>query len=323
MAYRSKIDRFDMERGDALTLTLETATELAALPCEIAAPIIYALLSWFAGGDVPTLPDPRDNALLLRLVVHQKQNAAHRADVLATKRENRMGKGRQETPATESGENARQRPSTGATDKIREDKSSKDEDLSCHAAPASSRAACASPPAGSSACALPAAPAATKECTAVYCDGHFYSEDVWGVFDIKATVAMNGQEPLFTRSVTNTRFAADPVSALMEYPDFEAEEDKAKFRATLIQRFKANAGRFTRIAWEYIADAHRARADFIKAVQKANACEDCHCDYCAECNHNAWLKHLAAQYDKDFACDVFAKNLLGRLKVLKTSKPKK
>ncbi len=309
MAYKPLLDRFDMERGDVLSLPRETAVELAALSCEIAAPVIYALLSWFAGGDVPTLPDPRDNALLLRLVAHQRQNAERRADYLASRRKNRLG-----------GDMSTHDDISHKSKNKRESKTSKDEVLDCHAAPASSRAACASPPAGSSANAAPADPAATKESTAVYCDGHFYNEDVWGVFDIKATVAVFGREPLFTRSVTNTRFAADPVSALMEYPDFEAEEDKAKFRATLIQRFKANAGRFTRIAWEYIADAHRARADFIKAVQKANACEDCHCDYCAECNHNAWLKHLAAQYDKDFACDVFARNLCGRLKVLKPKK---
>lgn len=321
MAYKPLLDRFDMERGDALTLTLETATELAALPCEIAAPIIYALLSWFAGGDVPTLPDPRDNALLLRLVVHQKQNAAHRADVLATKRENRMGKGRQETPATESGENARQRPSTGATDKIREDKSSKDEDLSCHAAPASSRAACASPPAGSSACALPADLPAQSERTVLLFSGYLSAGDAPAhAMDM---TTFKDAEPMVSRTITEADFKADPVTALLPCADGE-ESDKATFRNTLIARYKANPRQFMLIVWKYLAEAHNARIALVKAFR--DKCDKCSCPedrFCnEECPH-AYIRRSLADYAKDYGEEVFAKNLLGRLKVLKTSKPKK
>ena len=304
MAYRSILDRFDMERGDALTLTLETATELAALPCEIAAPVIYALLSWFAGGDVPTLPDPRDNALLLRLVVHQKRNAARRADVLATKRENRMGKGRCKTPATESGENARQRPSTGATDKKREDKSSLDEDLSY-------RAACASPAAGVSANADPADLKGAVQ-TAVYFSGLL---DPYGTPDRAGEM---GHEPMHTCEITNADFLADPVTALLQYPDFETDADKAKFRNALMARFKADKRQFMLTAWKYLADAHRARLALLAAFR--GRCADCKEGddmYCDEGCPNEHLKTLLKNYAKDYGCEVFARNLLGRLKVLK------
>ena len=328
MAYKPLLDRFDMERGDALTLTLETATELAALPCEIAAPVIYALLSWFAGGDVPTLPDPRDNALLRRLVVHQKQNAARRADVLATKRENRRGKGRRETPATESGEddgdgeNARQRPSTGATDKIREDKTSKDEVLSCHAAAASSRAACASPPAGLSACALPADLPAQSGKTVLYFSGYLSAGDA-PAHAIDMTTFKDA-EPMVRHTITEAAFKADPVTALLPCPDFEEESDKAKFRNALIQRYKADPRQFMLIAWKYLAEAHNARLALVKAIR--DKCDKCSCPedrFCnEECPH-AYVKDRLADYAKDYGEEVFAKNLLGRLKVLKPSKPKK
>jgi hypothetical protein len=328
MAYRSILDRFDMERGDALTLTLETATELAALPCEIAAPVIYALLTWFAGGDVPTLPDPRDNALLRRLVVHQKQNAARRADILATKRENRRGKGKRETHATESGEddgdgeNARQRPSTGATDKIREDKSSVSKDLSCHAAGASSRAACASPPAGFSACALPADLPAQSERTVLLFSGYLSAGDAPAhAMDM---TTFKDAEPMVSRTIAEADFRSDPVSVILPCADFDEESDKATFRNALIQRYKANPRQFMLIAWKYLAEAHNARIALVKAFR--DKCDKCICPedrFCnEECPH-AYIRRSLADYAKDYGEEVFAKNLLGRLKVLKTSKPKK
>ena len=318
--YKAELDRYDMERGTRLTLMKETAVELTTLPCETAAPIIYALLSWFAGGDVPTLPDPRDNATLQRLIAHQKENAEHYGDVLATKRANRMGKGKGETSATESGENARQRPSTGVTEKLREDKSSKDEDLSCHAAPASSRAACASPPAGLSACALPADLPAQSGKTVLYFDGYLSGYD-------SPTHAMDDTtfkeiEPMVSRTITEADFKADPVTALLPYADGE-ESDKAKFRNALIQRCKADRRQFMLIAWKYLAEAHNARIALVKAIR--GKCAQCKTvpDLCYEDCPHAYVKDRLADYAKNYGCDVFARNLLGRLKVLKTSKPKK
>ena len=291
MAYKAILDRFDMERGDALTLTLETATELVTLPCEIAAPVIYALLKWFTGGELATLPDPRDNALLRRLVVHQTMNAQRRADYLASRRKNRLG-GDMSTHDDISHKNKNK------------SKASEDEALDRDEV---SRDAGASSAAGFSACAEPAAPADT----AIYHHGMFDCDETRGCLSYQ-------DYDDGSMSITDTRFAADPVTALMEYPDFESEADKAKFRNTLIQRYRTDKIAFVKIAWSYVKDAHNARLGFINTAREMNACSSCQLGGCCawECPHSR-LKQLATQYDKDFANNVFARNLLGRLKVLK------
>lgn len=302
MAYKALIDRFDMERGDALTLPLDTATELAALPCEIAAPVIHALLVWFTGGEVATLPDPRDNALLRRLVVHQTMNAQRRADYLASRRKNRLG-GDMSTH-------------DDISDKYK-NKSKASEDVALDRDEVN-HAACASSPAGLSA--LSAEPAdlaaPSKECTAIYSHGYFGSDIVENELFLDEP---DGKPPLCDLAMTKTRFMADPVSALMEYPDFNSETDKATFRNALIARQRTDKAAFANIAWGYVTDAHRARLNFINAIRKANVCASCGDDpyFCSEKCQHSHLKHLAAQYDKDFASDVFTRNLLGRLKVLK------
>lgn len=296
MAYKALIDRFDMERGDALTLPLDTATELAALPCEIAAPVIHALLVWFTGGEVATLPDPRDNALLRRLVVHQTMNAQRRADYLASRRKNRLG-GDMSTH-------------DDISDKYK-NKSKASEDVALDRDEVN-HAACASSPAGLSALSADPADLAATD-TAIYSAGCFSSDGIVDVF-----YEQDGESPLCDLAMTKTRFMADPVTALMEYPEFGSETDKATFRNALIARQRTDKAAFVKIAWGYVTDAHRARLNFINAVRKANVCASCHVnDMCANGCPHSHLKHLAAQYDKDFATDVFAKNLLGRLKVLK------
>jgi len=299
MAYKAQIDRFDMERGDALTLTLDTATELAELPCEIAAPVIHALLVWFTGGEVATLPDPRDNALLRRLVVHQKQNAERRADYLASRRKNRLGG----DMSTHDDISHKYKDKSKAS----EDEAL-DRDEVLHDAGASFAA-------GSSALqADPAAPAALvdqKECTVIYHHGFFDSDDTqW--------VVSNREDEEVCISITNTRFLADPISVLMDCPVFDDEADKARFRNTLYQRYSTNKNAFVKIAWNYLKDAHNARVSFINTAREMNVCSSCRDIGCCpwHCPHSR-LKQLAEQYDKDFANEVFARNLLGRLKVLK------
>jgi len=307
MAYKPLLDRFDMERGDVLSLPRETAVELAALPCEIAAPVIYALLSWFAGGDVPTLPDPRDNALLLRLVAHQRQNAERRADYLASRRKNRLG-----------GDMSTHDDISHKSKNKRESKTSKDEVLDCHAAPASSRAACASPPAGSSANAAPADLPAQSGKTVLYfggwlcaCDAPTHAMDM---------TTFKEAIPMVRHTITEADFKADPVTALLPCADFDEESDKATFRNTLIARYKADKRQFMLIAWKYLAEAHNARRALVESFRdKCDKCQtnDCVCN--EECPH-AYIKDCLADYAKDYGEEVFAKNLLGRLKVLKPSK---
>ena len=55
MAYKSKLERFDMERGDVLSVEREMAKGITKLGEQIAGPILFRLYTWFAGepGDAP------------------------------------------------------------------------------------------------------------------------------------------------------------------------------------------------------------------------------------------------------------------------------
>ncbi len=85
MAYKSELERFDMERGDVLLISREMAQAIAGFGADIGAPIFFALIEWFSGkpGDeTPKLKDPRDRGFLAMLMEHQKKYAARRADFL-------------------------------------------------------------------------------------------------------------------------------------------------------------------------------------------------------------------------------------------------
>ena len=82
MAYKSKLERFDMERGDVLSVEREMAKGITKLGEQIAGPILFRLYTWFAGepGDAPPeMADPRDNVFLAMLMEHQRKNAARRS----------------------------------------------------------------------------------------------------------------------------------------------------------------------------------------------------------------------------------------------------
>ena len=90
----NRIDRFDMERGDVLSIAREDAARLAALPVELLSPPIHALLRWFVGESAESvrkgLKDPRDLMVLNGLIEHQKVNAQRRGDFLAKQKEKSM-----------------------------------------------------------------------------------------------------------------------------------------------------------------------------------------------------------------------------------------
>ena len=93
MAYQNQIDRFDIERGDVLSLTREDVTRLADY-WEISHPILRELFTWFLGGPDKPMEDPRDDMHLRALKEHQRANAARRYDYLVAQRERKMGKGK-------------------------------------------------------------------------------------------------------------------------------------------------------------------------------------------------------------------------------------
>ena len=91
MAYKSELDRFDMERGDVLSFTREIAKAIAGFGVEIGGPILFELVKWFSGNpddEPPKMADPRDNGFLAMLMEHQRKNAARRADFLAKQSQN-------------------------------------------------------------------------------------------------------------------------------------------------------------------------------------------------------------------------------------------
>lgn len=93
MAYQSQLERFDIERGDVLSLSREDVVRLAEY-WDITNPILAALFKWFLGGpDVP-MSDPRDDMLLRGLKEHQRANAARRYEYLLGQRQRKQGKGK-------------------------------------------------------------------------------------------------------------------------------------------------------------------------------------------------------------------------------------
>ena len=96
MAYKPKLERFDMERGDVLSLTREACIELRDLG-KFAPKVIMPLIKYVAGNPGDPIPEVEEenedlkiilSATLHRYIEHQKQNAARRADFLAKQASN-------------------------------------------------------------------------------------------------------------------------------------------------------------------------------------------------------------------------------------------
>ena len=90
MAYKSKLERFDMERGDVLVIDRDSAAFIKGCGAEIGGPIAFKLVQWFMGkpGDEPpTMPDPRDNGILAMLMEKQKRRAEKYAEHLRSQQE--------------------------------------------------------------------------------------------------------------------------------------------------------------------------------------------------------------------------------------------
>lgn len=354
MAYKPLLDRFDMERGDALTLTTDTATELAELPLEIAGPILHALLKWFSGGELATLPDPRDNAMLKRLAVHQRQNAERRADILNTKRQNRQraaSRSRAHNHTKDSGEDpdesdevdARQRPSTPVDkrDKISIVKSKtsvsdkvldKDEVLEAACADAASAgvAACATSAAGVSACAPPA------DLCARLLDLSFLDSVRERIKEAESAKDFLDCSWSSDQLIKKRRFDADPFStmakAILRYGfgawhegQLAGDESEPKYyasRKALKARYMADPKRFASICWNYLEEANEAAQEVVSHLYPEGTrnclCNQCQLDNCKDCKFDRQSK--IESYMRDFGgCEngAFVKNLLGRLSVLK------
>ncbi len=96
MAYKSKLEQIDKERGDVLAVERETAKVVTKLGVEIAGPILFELYNWFAGepgAAPPTMADPRDNAFLAMLMEHQRNKVARYIDFLEKQQQKGVASG--------------------------------------------------------------------------------------------------------------------------------------------------------------------------------------------------------------------------------------
>ena len=75
MAYKSKIERFDILRGDVVSLPKEDVARLYACGVEICGPILWTFFGYILGGELPHMNDKRDDAILQGLIAHQRHNA--------------------------------------------------------------------------------------------------------------------------------------------------------------------------------------------------------------------------------------------------------
>ena len=108
MAYKAKLDRFDMERGDVLTIPRKDCVELREYTEDDAGKILVALVKYVAGNPGDPMPeiegesDPRIkrylSGTLHRLIEQQRERAARYGDYLAQQRKNAQGG--QPKPAT-------------------------------------------------------------------------------------------------------------------------------------------------------------------------------------------------------------------------------
>ncbi len=98
MAYKSELERFDMERGNVLMIPRETCVELKEMQ-EDAAKVLVPLVVYVAGNPGDPIPeveeaDPRIKRILTgmlhRMIEHQRQVAAKYADRKAANRENAL-----------------------------------------------------------------------------------------------------------------------------------------------------------------------------------------------------------------------------------------
>ena len=298
MAYKSELERFDMERGDVLSIPRETCIELAELE-EDAAKVLVPLICYVAGNPGDPVPEVNESdkrmkrvltGMLHRLIEHQRQNAARRADYLAKQRQNANARWGNDNAKTCHGI-PRQANATSIS--IREedqDHKNLESSSTAKAVQTLSRS-----PAGAQG--VNAAPGG--ECATVY----EYSEE----------------EPA---TISREELKADPVGTMLDFLQ-PLPADIARTRNTLAARMKS-AGRdtFVAVCWKFLKDAEavtekrKAAEDKIIAYCEANNIERDEWE-ARESERKAKFCKLLDEADKfDPGGDAY-KTLCGRLKPYK------
>jgi len=254
MAYKSKLDRFDMERGDVLMLSRESCIEIDQLG-EDAPKVLVPLIKYMTGkpGDpVPEVDetDPRVKrfftGLLLRLIEHQKRNAERRGDYLAKQRQNANARW-ENVDAKECHGIPRHTKATNINK--REGKEQAKEKLVSLPFQPNELGQLGSNP--------------IQDAGGACVDA---ARRVTGTAERVAYVTLDGYE-IETRTFNAEELYAQPVSFMLEAI---GEEDEPQTRNALKKAFKElGQQRYAEACWRFIADMVKAENDYAAALAKA------------------------------------------------------
>ena len=253
MAYKSQLDRFDMERGDVLSLTRESASMIKAFGAKIGGTIAFALIEWFAGNpgdEPPTLSDPRDNGILALLMEHQRRNAERRADYLERQRKKALDGAEARKDRDKSAKVSQGQPRSAEVSQVKDKEEDKDQvskrELDTLSIP--NKLGTATPSAGGV-----GVNAAPGEVATVYGD------EPDGGLNVK---------------VSHADLESDPVGAMMEFLR-PTDGERMKVLNTLKARMK-QAGRdtFVAVCWRFLKEAEtKTRPWFNAACKIEEYCE--------------------------------------------------
>ena len=96
MSKGTRLETFDAERGDVVSLAREDVARLYGGGPKIGGRILWEFFGWFLGVEDSHMKDPRDEMLLAGLKEHQRKNAHRMYERLLAQQEKAIGRWRKE-----------------------------------------------------------------------------------------------------------------------------------------------------------------------------------------------------------------------------------
>ena len=96
MSKGARLETFDAERGDVVSLAREDVARLYGGGPKIGGRILWEFFGWFLGVEDSHMKDPRDEMLLAGLKEHQRKNAHRMYERLLAQQEKAIGRWRKE-----------------------------------------------------------------------------------------------------------------------------------------------------------------------------------------------------------------------------------
>lgn len=253
MAYKSKLERFDMERGDVLSVEREMAKGITKLGEQIAGPILFRLYTWFAGepGDAPPeMADPRDNVFLAMLMEHQRKNAARRADYLAKQQSNANSRWHKEDANQCDGIPPHTTAQSKGKEEVEEESpKGKDFPSSTTSQPPKGGHAGDAPAHAATGDGLNAAPCGTRTATRVA-----YIDPEWG-------------SQIDARTFDEAELRARPVSFMLAAIGEEGDQRTRNALTKAVEELGPDT--FAETCWRFVADMVQAENAYAAAATKA------------------------------------------------------